>query len=108
MDFCWMLDTRHGAEYFHRWHRMRGNSGSLLVHKATHHFDLVNWWIDDIPEEVFAHGSLRYYTGATAEHHYVNWIEIDYLDTFTAESSRLLFNSDESGTLQAYMVRGWS
>jgi predicted dehydrogenase len=62
VDFCWLLDTRHGADYFHRWHSNRENSGSLLVHKATHHFDLVNWWIDDIPEEVFCHGSLRYYT----------------------------------------------
>jgi predicted dehydrogenase len=62
VDFSWHLDTRHGADYFRRWHRKRENSGSLLVHKSTHHFDLVNWWIDDVPEEVFAHGSLRYYT----------------------------------------------
>lgn len=62
VDFAWFLDTRHGADYFRRWHRRTENSGSLLVHKATHHFDLVNWWIDDAPEEVFAHGSLRYYT----------------------------------------------
>ncbi|MFP4549389.1 MAG: Gfo/Idh/MocA family oxidoreductase [Spirochaetales bacterium] len=62
VDFSWHLDTRHGADYFRRWHRRRENSGSLLVHKSTHHFDLVNWWLDDVPEEVFAHGSLRYYT----------------------------------------------
>ncbi|MFW5689803.1 MAG: Gfo/Idh/MocA family protein, partial [Spirochaetota bacterium] len=62
VNFSWYLDTRHGADYFRRWHRRRENSGSLLVHKATHHFDLVNWWIDDAPEEVFAHASLRYYT----------------------------------------------
>lgn len=62
VDFAWRLDTRHGADYFRRWHRNLDNSGSLLVHKATHHFDLVNWWIDDLPEEVFAHGSRRYYT----------------------------------------------
>ncbi len=62
VDFAWTLDTRHGADYFRRWHRQLANSGSLLVHKATHHFDLVNWWIDDIPEEVFAFGTLNYYT----------------------------------------------
>jgi predicted dehydrogenase len=67
VDFSWYLDTRHGADYFRRWHRQRGNSGSLLVHKATHHFDLVNWWIDDVPDEVFAHGSLSYYTPAHAD-----------------------------------------
>ena len=27
----------------------KANSGGLLVHKATHHFDLVNWWIDSHP-----------------------------------------------------------
>jgi predicted dehydrogenase len=67
VDFCWLLNTQHGADYFRRWHRRRECSGSLLVHKATHHFDLVNWWIDDIPQEVFCHGSLKYYTPKTAE-----------------------------------------
>ena len=67
VDFTWMLDTKHGADYFRRWHRRRENSGALLVHKATHHFDLVNWWLDDLPEEVFCHASLRYYTQATVE-----------------------------------------
>ena len=67
VDFCWLLDTRHGADYFRRWHRRRENSGSLLVHKATHHFDLVNWWLDDVPEEVFCNASRRFYTPQTAE-----------------------------------------
>ena len=67
VDFSWHLDTRHGADYFRRWHRHRDNSGSLLVHKSTHHFDLVNWWIDDVPEEVFAHGTKRYYTPEHAD-----------------------------------------
>ena len=67
VDFGWYLDTRHGADYFRRWHRMRENSGSLLVHKATHHFDIINWLIDDAPEEVFAHASRRYYIPETAK-----------------------------------------
>jgi predicted dehydrogenase len=67
VDFAWLLDTRHGADYFRRWHRRLANSGSLLVHKATHHFDLVNWWIGDRPEEVFCQASLRYYTPENAE-----------------------------------------
>jgi len=67
IDFGWYLDTRHGADYFRRWHRMRENSGSLLVHKATHHFDIINWLIDDAPEEVFAHASRRYYVPETAK-----------------------------------------
>jgi predicted dehydrogenase len=61
VDFHWYLDTSHGADYFRRWHRLRQNSGSLLVHKASHHFDLLNWWIDSDPEEVFAFGALDFY-----------------------------------------------
>ena len=59
--FEWVLDTVHGADYFRRWHRRKENSGGLLVHKATHHFDLVGWWLDDLPETVFALGALRFY-----------------------------------------------
>ena len=61
VDFSWLLDTYHGADYFRRWHREKRNSGGLLVHKATHHFDLVNWWIDAYPAEVFAFGDLLFY-----------------------------------------------
>lgn len=61
VDFHWYLDIYHGADYFRRWHRLRKNSGSLLVHKATHHFDLLNWWVGSEPEEVFAFGKLDVY-----------------------------------------------
>ena len=61
VDFHWYLDTRHGADYFRRWHRRMENSGGLFVHKATHHFDLVNWWLADRPEAVVASGALRFY-----------------------------------------------
>ncbi|OAM90509.1 Gfo/Idh/MocA family oxidoreductase [Termitidicoccus mucosus] len=57
----YLLNTSHGADYFRRWHSEKHNSGGLLVHKSTHHFDLVNWWIDAIPSEVFAHGALQFY-----------------------------------------------
>ena len=67
VDFHWLLDTGHGADYFRRWHRNKKNSGGLLVHKATHHFDLVNWWLSDIPVSVFARGSRLFYTPQTAE-----------------------------------------
>jgi len=66
VDFEWPLDYIHGADFFRRWHRRMENSGGLLVHKATHHFDLVNWWIDSEPEEVFAHGGRKFY-GPTRE-----------------------------------------
>ncbi|MFG1961514.1 Gfo/Idh/MocA family protein [Nonomuraea sp. NPDC049028] len=61
VHFDWALDTIHGADYFRRWHRERANSGGLLVHKSTHHFDLVNWWLAAAPELVFAQTDLRFY-----------------------------------------------
>jgi len=66
VDFHWLLDTRHGADYFRRWHRNKQNSGGLLVHKATHHFDLMNWWLGSVPQRVQATGSRAYYTATTA------------------------------------------
>ena len=41
------------------------NSGGLLVHKATHHFDMINWWIEDEPETVFAFGDAAASTAPT-------------------------------------------
>ena len=67
VHFEWLLDTSHGADYFRRWHRDKRNSGGLLVHKATHHFDLVNWWINSSPETVFAMGDLRFYGRETLD-----------------------------------------
>lgn len=62
----WSLDTSHGADYFRRWHRQMKNSGGLLIHKSTHHFDMMNWWLDDEPETVYANGSRLFY-GPTRE-----------------------------------------
>ena len=67
VHFEWALSTCHGADYFRRWHRDKLNSGGLLVHKSTHHFDLVNWWMDTEPEEVYAMGDLRFYGRSNAE-----------------------------------------
>lgn len=61
VDFHWYLDNRHGADYFRRWHAYTENSGSLFVHKATHHFDLLNWFIAADPESVSAFGEQRNY-----------------------------------------------
>lgn len=61
VDFHWYLDTRHGADYFRRWHRLKEKGGTLWVHKATHHFDLLNWWLESDPEEVYASGKLDFY-----------------------------------------------
>ncbi len=70
VHFEWLLDVRHGADYFRRWHRDRDRSGGLLVHKAGHHFDLVNWWLGARPEEVYASGRLFFYGDTGARHGY--------------------------------------
>lgn len=59
--FEWLLDTHHGADYFRRWHRQKDNSGGLFVHKATHHFDLLNWWLGSVPRRVTALGGRVFY-----------------------------------------------
>ena len=60
-SFQWLLDTRHGADYFRRWHSQKKNSGGLMVHKATHHFDLMNWWLSSTPTSVYARGQRAFY-----------------------------------------------
>jgi predicted dehydrogenase len=67
VHFEWLLDINHGADYFRRWHRDKRNSGGLLVHKATHHFDLVNFWLGATPVRVFAMGDLLFYGRENAE-----------------------------------------
>jgi predicted dehydrogenase len=67
VDFHWLLNTMHGADYFRRWHSHKSMSGGLMVHKATHHFDLVNWWLGSEPERVLAQGKREFYTPAMAK-----------------------------------------
>ena len=67
VDLDYWLDTSHGADYFRRWHRRKHSSGGLIIHKATHHFDLVNWWIDAVPETVYGLGRLAFYGKKNAE-----------------------------------------
>ena len=66
VDFHWLLNTHHGADYFRRWHAHKKNSGGLLVHKSTHHFDLLNWWLGAMPVSVAAGGRRQFYTPAMA------------------------------------------
>ncbi len=76
VDFHWLLNTHHGADYFRRWHAHKACSGGLFVHKSTHHFDLVNWWLGAVPRSVFATGKREFYTpemarrmGLSGPHH---------------------------------------
>ncbi len=55
-------DNRVGADYFRRWHRLRRNSGGLLVHKSCHTLDIVNWLLDRRPVSVSATGGVAVFT----------------------------------------------
>ena len=65
VDYQEYLDTSHGASYFRRWHRIKENSGTLLVSKSCHHFDQVNWWLDSVPVEVVAGATCASTAGTT-------------------------------------------
>jgi len=64
VHYEWMLGMKHGADYFRRWHAEREKSGTLLVHKSTHHFDIVNWLLDQYPVSVNAFGTRRVFGDA--------------------------------------------
>ena len=61
MQFDETLNRRHGADYFRRWHAVKANSGGLQIHKASHHFDMINWWAFSHPASVRAQGGLTFY-----------------------------------------------
>jgi predicted dehydrogenase len=67
VDFHWMLNTSHGADYFRRWHAHKSSSGGLMLHKSSHHFDLANWWLGALPVTVSATGKRAFYTPAMAQ-----------------------------------------
>ena len=66
IHFEWSLDrslvlSGHGASYYRRWNSVMAKSGGLLVHKSTHHFDMVNWFLNDSPARVGAFGKMNVY-----------------------------------------------
>ena len=67
VDYHYLLNTNHGASYYNRWHAYLKNSGGLLIHKASHHFDLAHWWLSAVPVSVYAIAGRQFYTAKTAE-----------------------------------------
>jgi predicted dehydrogenase len=100
VDFTWMLDTSHGADYFRRWHRELDKSGGLLVHKATHHFDLVNFWIKSYPKTVFAMGGLKFYGKENAEKRGENYQYTRYTGSPEAADDPFKLELDSQETMR--------
>jgi predicted dehydrogenase len=103
VHFEWLLDVRHGADYFRRWHRDKANSGGLLVHKATHHFDLVNWWLDATPEQVYASGRLFFYGENGARHGYDRGYPRAHGAPAAADDPFALHLADSPGLRELYL-----
>lgn len=59
VDFHWNIDHAHQQRYMQRWHGESQRGGTLWVHKNTHHFDMINWFLDADPVEVYAHAALE-------------------------------------------------
>ena len=66
VSYAEMLDMEHGASYFRRWNRKKELSGGLQIHKSSHHFDKLNWWLNSRVENIVASGSLRNYGAAAS------------------------------------------
>ncbi len=100
VHFEWILNTSHGADYFRRWHRDKRNSGGLLVHKSTHHFDLVNFWLGTYPKRVFALGDLKFYGRANAEERGVTKFYTRSTGAKNAEGDPFALRLDTNETLK--------
>lgn len=101
VNFQWVLDTSHGADYFRRWHREKDKSGGLLVHKATHHFDIVNWWIESVPADVYAMGDLMFYGRAAAARRGESYAYARYTGEASARQDPFSLFLDRDETLRA-------
>lgn len=89
----WFIDRTHGNEYFHRWHNRMTNGGGLLVHKATHNFDLFNWFLGEMPSEVFAWGKLAQF-GKAGKFHGPRCSDCQYQTQCPAVMKTTLADSD--------------
>ncbi|OGV81798.1 MAG: hypothetical protein A3K19_26400 [Lentisphaerae bacterium RIFOXYB12_FULL_65_16] len=101
ISFAETLDRYHGADYFRRWHRFMENSAGLLIHKSSHHFDIVNWFADSVPETVTALGRQAFY-GSNGPFHgnrcsdcpHTGTCEF-YADVFKSERMRIMYKEPE-------------
>lgn len=111
VDLNWYIDTYHGASYFKRWNRTRAGSGGLSIHKSSHHFDLVNWWIGQRPVEAYAYGALNYYgpdgerNPAREDGRHCGTCEVkadcDYAMRWTSRSREMQVKDDHLGSVAA-------
>ena len=61
INYEYILNRWHGGDYFKRWHGKMEVSQGMLLHKSTHHFDVINWLLEDEPVSVNAMGLKSFY-----------------------------------------------
>jgi len=54
---------KEGCTYFERWNAFRAEGGGLWITKATHDFDVLNWFTGKKPISVTANAHLTYFDG---------------------------------------------
>lgn len=96
----WLLDTAHGADFMHRWHRDKANSGGLQMHKSGHHFDLVHFWLDTAPELVYCIGALRFFGRENAAKRGVKDLGDRYLGNADARTDPFAVHIDRNPQLK--------
>ncbi|MFC5803200.1 Gfo/Idh/MocA family protein [Streptomyces formicae] len=79
------LRPGHGHSYFLRWHRKAAASGGLQITKSCHHFDLLNWWLADWPQEVVGWTRrVHYQSGPDTDNDRRVPVDADIADTLSA------------------------
>lgn len=65
VKLAYVVDSveRGSAYFFHDWHRLKKNSGGLLLQKGTHSLDILNWLAGSDPMSVYALGGLDVFGG---------------------------------------------
>jgi predicted dehydrogenase len=90
-----------GNFYFRRWHRLKENSGGLLIHKGTHDFDLFNWIIGARPTSIAAFSGVGKYkpipgAGVRCRDCSITADCVDYFDINKLDYYRKLYKEAES------------
>ncbi len=94
-ELDWSLDVRKGVTYFSRWHSRKEISGGLIIHKASHHLDLLNWLLDAVPEYVQAQGRRAFFGAENKHKHGIGQVADFYFDADGKAGDPFALNSPD-------------
>ncbi|CAN9338672.1 unnamed protein product [Alternaria alternata] len=86
--------------FMRRWHRNKDTSGGIQMHKSIHHFDLVHYWLNTEPENVYCVGSLRFYGKENAERRGERNLGERYLNNEAAKDDPFAIHIDQNAQLK--------